>query len=142
MKKSIIVLSISLVFLVGCIIFVMLGNVTRKEQIKLNQEYVNTQFELNLYDERIDNVINLYGSAKYIGSDTLEDNISMTMDVACIYTYTDANNEYTDILEDKMTLSEIHSEYTGKLSFELKQENIDGYSCTYTISDVKGSYLK
>lgn len=140
MKKPMIVLVISLCFLVGCIFYVVKSNNDKVIENSMNVEYVIDNYEIDLYEEKIDNTIELFVTAKYIGNDEIINDPEITLLVSCLYTYTDANEPYTDVLTDELTLKKEGEFLRGTLVFDLNQDVLDGHSCSYEVDSVKGSY--
>ena len=66
-------------------------------------EYVDTNYEIDLYDEQTDSGAKLELSAKYIGSDEIVEEPIINMNVDCYYVYEDAGDVYTDMKNPRMT---------------------------------------
>lgn len=140
MKKPMIVLVISLCFLVGSIFYVIKSEKPEIKQNVMDVEYVLNNYEIDLYEEKNDNTIELSVSAKYIGNDEIKNDPEITLLVSCLYTYTDANETYTDILNDKLILKKTDNLLRGNMVFTLNHEVLDGYSCSYQVENVSASY--
>jgi hypothetical protein len=142
MRKSVIVLIISILFL-G---FSMFWVVTKSNTNKTNDindmtvEYVDSHFEIDLYDEINPNVIALTDKVNYIGTDEILKEPEITLEVKCSYVYNDANEVYTDTVNGEMVLTKNDAIYEGKLDLEITRDSIESYSCYYKIKEVSGSY--
>ena len=139
-NQAMIVLVISLCFLVGSIFYVIKSEKPEIKQNTMDVEYVLNNYEIDLYEEKNDNTIELSVSAKYIGNDEIKNDPEITLLVSCLYTYTDANETYTDILNDKLILKKTDNLLRGNMVFTLNHEVLDGYSCSYQVENVSGSY--
>ena len=96
---------------------------------------------VDLYEEKVDNNLELFVNGKYIGKDEVVTNPEITLNINCLYVYTDADESYTDVLEDKLVLKQSGSSLKGELTFNLKQEVLDGYSCSYNVDSTTGNYI-
>jgi len=141
MKKPMIILVVSLCFLVGAIFYVIKTNKPLEKEIAMDVEYINNNYELDLYEEKVDNNLELFVNGKYIGKDEVVTNPEITLNINCLYVYTDADESYTDVLEDKLVLKQSGSSLKGELTFNLKQEVLDGYSCSYNVDSTTGNYI-
>jgi len=145
MKKSTTALIISIIFLACSILFVIVKNATGKSITTTNDmtiKYVSANFDIDLFDEFNENNIELTAKANYIGNDKIVNEPKIVLDIKCSYVYEDANELFDDLLEDEMILTKDDTTYNGKLSFEIKRDNIDSISCYYKIKDVFGNYSK
>lgn len=141
MKKPMIILVVSLCFLVGAMFYVIKTNKPLEKEIAMDVEYINNNYELDLYEEKVDNNLELFVNGKYIGKDEVVTNPEITLNINCLYVYTDADESYTDVLEDKLLLKQSGSSLKGELTFNLKQEVLDGYSCSYNVDSTTGNYI-
>jgi len=141
MKKPMIILVVSLCFLVGAMFYVIKTNKPIEKEIAMDIEYINNNYELDLYEEKVDNNLELFVNGKYIGKDEVVTNPEITLNINCLYVYTDADESYTDVLEDKLVLKQSGSSLKGELTFNLKQEVLDGYSCSYNVDSTTGNYI-
>lgn len=141
MKKPMIILVVSLCFLVGAMFYVIKTNKPIEKEIAMDVEYINNNYELDLYEEKVDNNLELFVNGKYIGKDEVVTNPEITLNINCLYVYTDADESYTDVLEDKLVLKQSGSSLKGELTFDLKQEVLDGYSCSYNVDSTTGNYI-
>lgn len=141
MKKTMIILVVSICFLVGSMFYVINTKKTLGTEVAMNVEYIDNNYELDLYEELVDNKLELFMNGKYIGNDEVKTIPEITLDIKCLYVYTDADESYTDLLEDSLILKEDGSSLKGELVFNLKQEVLDGYSCSYSINDTSGTYI-
>ena len=141
MKKPMIILVVSLCFLVGAMFYVIKTNKPIEKEIAMDVEYINNNYELDLYEEKVDNNLELFVNGKYIGKDEVVTNPEITLNINCLYVYTDADESYTDVLEDKLVLKQSGSSLKGELTFNLKQEVLDGYSCSYNVDSTTGNYI-
>lgn len=141
MKKPMIILVVSLCFLVGAMFYVIKTNKPLEKEIAMDVEYINNNYELDLYEEKVDNNLELFVNGKYIGKDEVVTNPEITLNINCLYVYTDADESYTDVLEDKLVLKHSGSSLKGELTFNLKQEVLDGYSCSYNVDSTTGNYI-
>jgi len=141
MKKPMIILVVSLCFLVGAMFYVIKTNKPLEKEIAMDVEYINNNYELDLYEEKVDNNLELFVNGKYIGKDEVVTNPEITLNINCLYVYTDADESYTDVLEDKLVLKQSGSSLKGELTFNLKQEVLDGYSCSYNVDSTTGNYI-
>lgn len=141
MKKPMIILVVSLCFLVGAMFYVIKTNKPLEKEVAMDVEYINNNYELDLYEEKVDNNLELFVNGKYIGKDEVVTNPEITLNINCLYVYTDADESYTDVLEDKLVLKQSGSSLKGELTFNLKQEVLDGYSCSYNVDSTTGNYI-
>ena len=58
MKKPMIILVVSLCFLVGAMFYVIKTNKPLEKEIAMDVEYINNNYELDLYEEKVDNNVN------------------------------------------------------------------------------------
>ena len=131
MRKSVIVLIISILFLGFSMFWVLTKNNTNK---------TNDINDIDLYDEINPNVIELTAKANYIGTDEILKEPEITLEVKCSYVYNDANEVYTDTVNGEMVLTKNDAIYEGKLDLEITRDSIESYSCYYKIKEVSGSY--
>lgn len=141
MKKPMVILVVSLCFLVGAMFYVIKTNKPLEKEIAMDVEYINNNYELDLYEEKVDNNLELFINGKYIGKDEVVTDPEITLNINCLYVYTDADESYTDVLEDKLVLKQSGSSLKGELTFNLKQEVLDGYSCSYNVDGTTGNYI-
>lgn len=142
MRKSVIVLIISILFLGFSMFWVLTKSNTNKinDINDMTVEYVDSHFEIDLYDEINPNVIELTAKANYIGTDEILKEPEITLEVKCSYVYNDANEVYTDTVNGEMVLTKNDAIYEGKLDLEITRDSIESYSCYYKIKEVSGSY--
>lgn len=144
MKKSMIALIISVVFLTICMFLVVKTN-KQKENTVLNDmtvEYVDTNYEIDLYDSIDKNKILLEAKAKYIGNDEIKENPKVTIQINCSYVYEDAAQKFTDLLTDDLILNNSDKGIYGELALEIERDSVDSYSCSYKVVETSGKYLK
>ncbi len=141
MKKSLIALIISIVFLGTCLVLVLFSN-KKVNSIPMDVPFVKDNFVINLSDNIEKEFITLTGEAKYIGEAEIVENPEIKIGVSCFYTYEDNNEEFTNILDEDIVLKYDNNSYKGVISFPITQNEIIDYSCSYSIVDVIGSYVK
>lgn len=141
MKKSLIALIISIVFLGTCLVLVLFSN-KKVNSIPMDVPFVKDNFVINLSDNIEKDFITLTGEAKYIGEAEIVENPEIKIGVSCFYTYEDNNEEFTNILDEDIVLKYDNNSYKGVISFPITQNEITDYSCSYSIVDVIGSYVK
>lgn len=144
MKKSIIALIISILFLVCSIFFVVYRNVNKKQEKLLNEmtvDFVETNYEIDLFDEQQNSKINLNAKAEYIGNKEIAEQPEIKLQIACVYLYEDVGQIYTDRIVNDMLLKFNEDKLVGNLVLDLKRDSIDSYSCSYKIVEVNGKYL-
>lgn len=147
MKKPMIVLVLALIFLVGSIAFVIYGNKDKYEDSTIKNmdiEYVNTNFEIDMYDEKSKENITLELSAKYIGSDEIKEEPKISTTVNCYYTYIDAEESYSDMIYQDVLLEKDgkNNKYKGKTVIDIGRTDIESYSCSYRVLDTSGKYIE
>lgn len=141
MKKSLIALIISIVFLGTCLVLVLFSN-KKVNSIPMDVPFVKDNFVINLSDNIEKEFITLTGEAKYIGEAEIVENPEIKIGVSCFYTYEDNNEEFTNILDEDIVLKYDNNSYKGVISIPITQNEITDYSCSYSIVDVIGSYVK
>ena len=141
-KKPMIILAISLCILIAVIFLVVNINKNKKDIIKMDTNYINTNYEIDLFADKKENNLELYSVGKYLGSDKFAEDPKIKITVNCMYTYTDADEQYTDMLSEDIVLTKDDSNYNGKANINLNRNEVDGYSCYYIIKDTTGSYFK
>lgn len=139
-KKPMIILVTALCILVVVIFLVVSMN--KKDIIKMDTNYINTNYEIDLFADKKENNLELYFVGKYIGTDKFAEEPKIKITVNCMYTYTDADEQYTDILSEDIVLTKDDTNYNGKANINLNRNEVDGYSCYYIIKDTTGSYFK
>lgn len=141
MKKSLIALIISIVFLCICLVAVIFSK-NEIDSTPMDIFYVKDNFNINLTDSIESDSIVLTGTADYLGEDKILNNTEIKLGVSCFYTYEDNGEEFTDILDDDIILKYENDSYKGTIIFPIVQNTIKDYSCSYSIVDVNGSYVK
>lgn len=142
MKRKIIISIISLIF-ISVLMFLIFGNKFINKEVNLNKitiDYVNKNFEIDLYDVKEKNSINFYATGKYIGNDKIIDYPNIKLRVKCSYTYEDVNQEYTDMVVKDVLVTKKKDNYVGEDTVDIKRDVINSYSCFYEIVEVDGSY--
>lgn len=144
MKKPMIVLIISVIFLTCSMFWVVYKNKEPKGNITndMDVNYVDTNFEIELYDEFDSSNVNLTAKAKYIGNDEIIKQPEIKLDITCSYVYEDAKELFTDIVTDSIVMNKEENIYIGSKQLELNRDEIESYSCFYKIVEVNGSYIK
>lgn len=141
MKKSLIALIISIIFLGTCLVLVLFSN-KKVNSIPMDVTYVKDNFVINLSDNIETDSITLTGEADYVGEDEILENPEIKLGVSCFYTYEDNNEEFTNLLDEDIVLKYENDTYKGVIVFPITQNDIKDYSCAYSIVDVTGSYVK
>lgn len=145
-KVPMIVLVISLIFLTCSMFFVVYSNnISKKAESisnKLTNEYVENNFEIDLYDEKNEDNIELELSAKYIGNDTINENIEIKMNVNCYYVYIDGEETFTNMENGTFTLKKDDNKYVADGTINLGRTDIDSYSCSYKVFEVSGDFVE
>ena len=141
MNKKIILLVIALCGLVGTMYFVINNKEELNTEIIMDKEYISNNYDIDLYDEIIGNDIRLYIKGKYIGKDEIVNNPEISFYLNCAYAYTDADEQFTDVLEDSLILNVIDNSLSGETTLKLNRDTIDAYSCAYYIESTTGSYV-
>ena len=142
MKRKIIISIISLIF-ISILMFLIFGNKFINKEVNSNKmtiDYVNKNFEIDLYDVKEKNSINFYATGKYIGNDKIIDYPNIKLRVKCSYTYEDVNQEYTDMVVKDVLVTKKKDDYVGEDTVDIKRDVINSYSCFYEIVEVNGSY--
>lgn len=142
MKRKIFISIISLIF-ISVLMFLIFGNKFINKEVNSNKmtiDYVNKNFEIDLYDVKEKNSINFYATGKYIGNDKIIDYPNIKLRVKCSYTYEDVNQEYTDIVVKDVLVTKKKDDYVGEDTVDIKRDVINSYSCFYEIVEVDGSY--
>lgn len=142
MKRKIIISIISLIF-ISILMFLIFGNKFINKEVNSNKmtiDYVNKNFEIDLYDVKGKNKINFYATGKYIGNDKIIDYPNIKLRVKCSYTYEDVNQEYTDMVVKDVLVTKKKDDYVGEDTVDIKRDVINSYSCFYEIVEVDGSY--
>lgn len=141
MKKTIFAIIISILFLIGSIFYIILNN--KQDNIVVNDmdiNYVTSNFEIELYDEKVGNEIILTSKGKYIGNEKISNDVEIKLFINCLYNYTDADIPYTNVISDNITLKNIDNEFKGSLNLNIERDDINYYSCAYKIIDVSGKF--
>ena len=99
MKKSLIALIISIIFLGTCLVLVLFSN-KKVNSIPMDVTYVKDNFVINLSDNIETDSITLTGQADYVGEDEILENPEIKLGVSCFYTYEDNNEEFTNLLDE------------------------------------------
>ena len=142
MKRKIIIFVTFLIFIV-VLMFLIFGNKFLNKDVNSNKmtiDYVNTNFEIDLYDTKEKNSITFYATGKYIGNDKIIDYPNIKLRVKCSYTYEDVNQEYTDMVAKDVIVTKKKDNYIGEDTVDIKRDTINSYSCFYEIVEVSGSY--
>lgn len=142
MKRKIIISIISLIF-ISVLMFLIFGNKFINKEVNSNKmtiDYVNKNFEIDLYDVKEKNSINFYATGKYIGNDKIIDYPNIKLRVKCSYIYEDVNQEYIDIVVKDVLVTKKKDDYVGEDTVDIKRDVISSYSCFYEIVEVSGSY--
>lgn len=140
MKKTIIIFIISVLFLIGSLFYITFN---KQEKIVVNDmdiNYVTSNFEIELFDERIEDEIILNGKGKYIGNEKISDDTEIKLFINCLYNYTDADIPYTNVISDNILLKKTDTELVGSLKLDIERDDINYYSCAYKIIDVSGTF--
>ena len=141
MKKSLIALIISILFLGICLVLILFSN-KKVNSIAMDVPFVKDNFIINLSDNVEKESITLTGEAQYIGELEIVENPEIKLGISCFYTYEDNNEEFTNLLDEDLVLKYDKDTYKGVISFPITQNTITDYSCSYSIIDVVGSYVK
>lgn len=142
MKKSMIILVVSLCFLVACMFYVVHDNKKEKVAESMDIDYINENYEIDLYEELKEDKLDFYVSGKYVGDDEIVDKPDITLSVNCLYVYTDADETFTDMLTKDVALNSTGNLLSGETSIELKRDVLDDYNCSYKVEKVNGKYLE
>ena len=140
MKKSVIAFIISLILLVISIILVLVNNNSKETITLMNKEYIENNFEINLFEDNDEGKIVLYSEGYYLGKDKIVVEPTILLDIKCIYSYYDAKQLYTNQLIGEMKLEKENDIYYGTTSFEIDKE-INNYACSYEVIDSTGKYV-
>ena len=141
MKKSVIVFILSLVFLLFSVVTVIIKRQPTKTNI-IDNEYVISNFEIDLLDNIEDNQLVLSGEAEYKGKDKIVQAPTIILDINCFYNYLDNEEEFTNSLNERMLLKLDNNKYIGGIIFDLKDNEVVDHSCSYTLESATGSYIK
>lgn len=146
-KVQLIVFIISMLFLVfsmGFVIYKNFGIESKKatnHNIKnMTNEYIETNYEINLYDEKVGDNVKLNFIATYIGNDEIVKEPLINMDVDCYYVYKDANDIYTDMKKANINIIYKDGKYKGESNIDFGRSNIESYNCAYNIIKTTGQY--
>ena len=141
MKKSVIVLIISIVFLIISMLLVITKRFNKYTITnEMTSDYITTNYNIDMFDEVNKNKIDLNVKAKYIGIDKIVEDPVITLSVICNYEYEDADELYDNELSDVIILQKNNDLYEGNVHFEVDRDSIESYSCYYLVSDVSGKY--
>lgn len=146
-KAQTIIFIISMLFLVLSMSFVIYKNYSggagksSKGSIKeMTIEYVDTNYEIDLYDEQTDSGAKLELSAKYIGSDEIVEEPTINMNVDCYYVYEDAGDVYTDMKNANINIVYKDGKYKGESNIDFGRSSLESYNCAYKITKTTGQY--
>ena len=139
MKKII----IPIIIIVICsIVFVITMSITPLKRYAINKDYIEQNYEIDLYQEDRNNSLNLYGEAKYIGNDTIIEEPTINLEITCNYVYFEDDTEKIDTIKNKIILNKNGKMHFGKTSIQLNHTEASDYRCLYKISNVTGFYAK
>ena len=142
MKKKVIILGFAICLLLFAIVNVKKANKEPLNFLDMDVDYINTNYDLNLFEERIDNNLELTINGMYIGNDIIVEYPEITLKIECLYEYTDFNETFTDRIDDEIILIDDGVYLDEKVVFALNQNILDSYSCFYNVVNAKGKYLE
>ncbi len=146
-KAPLIILIVSLIFLTLCMFYVVHNSKTRKllnnEDIKdMTIQYIDKNFDIDLYDEETDEGVKLLLTADYIGSDVIKEQPVINMNVSCYYVYKDAGNTYTDMKNENINIVYEDEKYKGESTIDFGRSDLENYSCTFKVAETSGKYAE
>lgn len=140
MKKSTIVFTIlSTIIIIFIIVFCICKN-SKINSKKIDLDYIESYFLIMLDDAKDENEIHLGATAEYIGNDKILENPEIQLSVSCFYNYKDEGEDFTANLNDKLILKYKDGKYIGDITLDMHRNDIEEYSCSYSVSSTTGSY--
>lgn len=140
MKKSITFLIISVCFLIGCVVWVMLSKNDDFNLRKIDEDFIKENYEINLFENREEDKLSLNAEAKYIGNYEVIKNLEIKLNINCVYTYLIDKEVHSDVITEEMILKENDGVLTGNIDLTQSDKVLTTYSCSYDILEAKGEY--
>lgn len=146
-KTQLIIFIISMLFLILSMSFVIYKNfsggsnkVSKGSTQEMTIDYIDTNYEINLFDEKSDNGVKLELSAKYIGNDEIITEPEISMNIDCYYVYQDAGDVYTDMKTANINIVYEDGKYKGESSLDFGRSDLETYNCAYKVTKTIGKY--
>ena len=140
MKKSITFLIISICFLIGCIVWVLLSKNDDFNLRKIDEDFIKENYEINLFEDRTDENLKLNAEARYIGNYEVIKNLELKLNINCVYTYLINEEVHSDAVVEEMILIENDKILTGSIELNTSDKILNSYSCSYNVLEAKGEY--